>query len=86
MSISNFSAAEKKKVSEFIDEGITLLQQVDDLKGSLKDAAAAIAEELDTKPAVLMKALRVAYKANLAEQREGFEQIEAILEATGRAA
>jgi hypothetical protein len=84
MSIEQLSSNDKVRLNEWLTAGMSVLQQVDDLKEGLKDATKALAEEYDLKPAILNRALRTAYKADMSEQKEGFEQIEAILEATGQ--
>jgi hypothetical protein len=84
MSIEQLSSNDKVRLNEWLTAGMSVLQQVDDLKEGLKDATKALSEEFDLKPAILNRALRMAYKADMSEQKEGFEQIEAILEATGQ--
>lgn len=80
----NFSEAEKTKLKEIVSEGVQVLTEVDTLKGGLSDTVKAIAEELDVKPAILNKAIRTAYKADLAEKREAFSDLEDILVSIGR--
>jgi|HigsolmetaAR201D_1030396.scaffolds.fasta_scaffold00255_20 hypothetical protein len=84
MSFEHLSTADKTKLTEFMDAGIKTLQEIDDLKGSLKDLASELAEHLDVKPSLLMKTLRHAYKANIHEEVEKVQAVETILEATGR--
>ena len=43
-----------------------------------------IAEELDVKPAVLNKAINIAYKAEFGKKRDEFDELETILESVGR--
>ena len=57
MAIDAINSEEKAKLIKLVDEGCSVLQEVDDLKGGLKDTVKAIAEELDIKPAVLKKAI-----------------------------
>ena len=65
MSDKVFSSEEKAKLTQLINEGLTVLQEVDDLSDGLNDTVKAIAEEMQIKPAVLKKAVRTAYKADL---------------------
>ena len=65
MSLDNISSEEKAKLKQLVDEGCSVLQEVDDLKGGLRDTVKAIAEELDIKPSVLNKAISIAHKARL---------------------
>ncbi len=79
-----FSEAEIRKLKEIVTEGIQVHNEVDTLKDGLKDTVKAIAEEMDLKPAVLNKAIRTAYKADLENKREAMEELEDILVAVGR--
>ena len=84
MSIDAINTEEKARLIQLVNEGCLVLQEVDDLKGGLRDTVRAIAEEIDVKPAVLNKAISVAHKAKLAETRQDFEDMETILETVGR--
>lgn len=79
-----FSDTEIKKLKELITEGIQVHTECDTLKGGLTDTVKAIAEEMDIKPAVLNKAIRTAYKADLENKREALSDLEDILVAVGR--
>lgn len=84
MSLENISSEEKAKLKQLVDEGCSVLQEVDDLKGGLRDTVKAIAEELDIKPSVLNKAISIAHKARLQEAKSDFEDVETVLETVGR--
>ena len=75
---------DKVRLNQFMDAGMKTFQEIQDLRDGLKDTAKTIAEELDIKPAILMKALRLAFKATLEEEKEAFSDAEEILEVTGR--
>lgn len=75
-----FTDAERTKIKQLIIEGVHTTSEIDALKGGLSDTVKAIAEELDIKPTLLKKAIRVAAKANQEKQREEFDELEAILE------
>ena len=84
MSLENISSEEKAKLKQLVDEGCSVLQEVDDLKGGLRDTVKAIAEELDIKPSVLNKAISIAHKARLQEAKQDFDDVETVLETVGR--
>ena len=84
MSLELLSKDETEKLKQFMDAGLKILQEVDDLKGSLKDTASDLAKQLEVKPAVLMKALKVAYKSSLDDERSSVDTVESILSATGK--
>lgn len=80
----SFSDTEIKKLKEIITEGVQVHTEVDTLKEALKDTVMAIAEEIAIKPAVLNKAIRTAFKADLEDKRVDFNDMEDILIAVGR--
>ena len=53
MSVDNLSSEDKAKLTQLVDEGMQVLQEVDDLKGGLRDTIKSIADEMDIKPSVL---------------------------------
>lgn len=79
-----FNQEEVARLKRLIDEGIQVNHELDALKEGLRDTVKAIAEEIDLKPAVLNKAIKVAYKASLGDEREKFDELETILDAVGR--
>ena len=56
-----FNSEEKAKLIQVINEGMTVLQEVEDLNAGLTETVKAIAEEMSIKPTVLKKAIRVAH-------------------------
>ena len=79
-----FSSEEKAKLTQLVNEGLTVMQEVDDLNEGLNDTVKAIAEEMDIKPSILNKAVKVAYKAEFAKARDEFDELETILTTVGR--
>lgn len=79
-----FNAEEKVKLTQLMNEGIAVMQEVETLQGGLNDTIKAIAEEMEIKPSVLKKALKVAYKSRLAETNQENEELNTILETVGR--
>jgi transposase-like protein len=75
---------QKAKLMTLIQEGSKVMQEIDDLKGGLSDTVKAIAQELDIKPTLLSKAIRIAYKQSFQEELHDFEELEAILDAVGK--
>jgi transposase-like protein len=84
MSLDTITPEEKAKLTQLVDEGCSVLQEIDDLKGGLKDTVNAIAEELDIKPSLITKAISIAHKARLTEAKKDFEDVEIILNTVGR--
>ncbi|MEY4332176.1 MAG: hypothetical protein RLZZ196_914 [Bacteroidota bacterium] len=79
-----FSGEQKAKLTQLINEGISVMQEVEDLNAGLSDTIKAIAEELEIKPSVLKKAVRVALKSKLGETNKENEELNTILETVGR--
>lgn len=79
-----FSDSEKAKIKQIVTEGINVTSEIDTLRGGLNDTVKALADELDIKPSILKKAIRVAYKSQQEQQREEFNELEAVLETAGK--
>jgi len=79
----SFNAEEQARLKQLIKEGCQVQSEIDILKEGLRDTVKAIAEEMDVKPAVLNKAIKVAHKANFQEQYDDFDTLETILDITG---
>lgn len=84
MSSRMFSIEQKSKLTQLINEGISVMQEVEDLNAGLNDTIKAIAEELEIKPSVLKKAVRIALKSKLGEMNKENEDLNTILETVGR--
>lgn len=83
MSDKHFSQEDVLKLKKLFTEGIRVLRETEDLREGLKDTVKSIAEEMDIKPAVLNKAIKVAHKSTLQVEKEGFDELEEILEVAG---
>jgi len=83
MSIT-FNQADIEKLKTLIKEGIQVSQEVETLNEGLRDTVKHIAEEMGIKPAIINKAIKVAYKGELHKHRDDFDTLETILESIGR--
>jgi DNA-binding MarR family transcriptional regulator len=79
-----FNSEQKLKLTQIINEGMRTLHEIDDLNSGLNDTIKAIAEELEIKPAVLKRAVKIAHKANLGETNKDHEELNSILETVGK--
>jgi hypothetical protein len=84
MEIKTFNGDQKLKLIQMINEGMQVMHEVETLNGGLNDTIKAVAEELEIKPAVLKKAIRIAHKAELGKTRQDHELLETILETVGK--
>jgi hypothetical protein len=79
-----FNQEARTKLTQLINEGMSVLQEVETLNEGLNDTVKAIAEELEIKPSILKKAIRVAHKQRLNETNEENEELNTILETVGK--
>jgi hypothetical protein len=84
MDTKTFNGEQKIKLTQIINEGMAVMHEIDTLQGGLADTIKAIAEELEIKPAVLKKAIRVAHKAEFGKTKQDQELLETILETVGK--
>ena len=62
MSNKTFTAEQKAKLTQIINEGMQVMMEVDTLNEGLNDTIKAVAEEMEIKPAILKKAVKLAHK------------------------
>ena len=79
-----FSGEQKAKLTQIINEGIQVMQEVEDLNAGLSDTIKAVAEELEIKPAILKKAIKIAQKSKFGDTNADHETLTDILETVGR--
>ncbi len=77
------SGEDKRRVGEVLTTGSKVLQEIEDLNGGLKDTVKAVAAEINIKPALLMKAVKVNFKNKLADEEAAMDTVRTLLEATG---
>jgi hypothetical protein len=84
MSAKTFNGDQKIKLTQIINEGMQVMHEIDTLQGGLNDTIKAIAEELEVKPAILKKAIKLAHKAEFGKEKQDHETLENILETVGK--
>ena len=83
MSDRTYGAEEKAKLERLVREGVTVLQEVEDLQQGLKDTVKAVAEELDVKPALINKAIKIAKNRDWDKHADTYEDLETIVATLG---
>jgi hypothetical protein len=78
------SPDDKVKIKNLIDVGIRTTQEISDLKEGLSETVKELASELSVKPAVLNKAIRIAFRSSVADMQVEVDTVEEILHAAGR--
>jgi hypothetical protein len=79
-----YGPEEKAKLERLINEGSNVLREIEDLQEGLKETVKAVAEELQVKPAIINKAIKIAHKDNWQSHEEEWDEIEMILGVTKR--
>ena len=84
MTTKTFNGEQKLKLTQIINEGMAVMHEIDTLQGGLTDTIKAVAEELEVKPSILKKAIRLAHKAEFGREKQDHETLETILETVGK--
>ena len=84
MSNRVFTAEQTKKLEQIINEGMAVTMEIETLTGGLNDTVKAVAEELEIKPGILKKAIRIAHKAEFGRTQDDHELLEQILVQVGK--
>lgn len=79
-----YSQEQKAKLTQLFNESIAVFQEIEDLNGGLTDTIAAVAEELEVKPALLKKAIKIAQKSKWTDTTADHETVEDLLTTVGR--
>jgi len=74
----------KIKLTQVINEGMQVMHEVESLNAGLSETVKAIAEELNIKPSILKKAIRIAHKSKFTDEQNDHETLETILTAVGK--
>lgn len=82
--VKTFTGDQKIKLTQLINEGLSVMAEIEALQGGLTDTIKAVAEELEVKPSTLKRAIKVAHKAGLTQANQDHEDLNSILEAVGR--
>ena len=83
MSTRIYGPEEKAKLERLVKEGVSVMQEVDDLTSSLKDTIKSVAEELNIKPTIINKAIKVAMKRDWTRHQDAFEDLETLVATLG---
>ena len=84
MDTRTFSAEQKAKLTQIVNEGMQVMHEIETLNGGLSDTIKAVAEELEIKPNVLKKAIRLAHKAEFSKEQQDHALLETILTTVGK--
>ena len=80
-----FGEPERAKIKQIISEGVTVMEEINTLQEGLSDTIKAVAEELEVKPSVIKKAIRIAQKDQWDQVFREFDDLENIVDISGHA-
>ena len=80
-----FGEPERAKIKQIISEGVTVMEEINTLQEGLSDTIKAVAEELEVKPSVIKKAIRIAQKDAWDQVFREFDDLETIVDISGHA-
>lgn len=78
-----YGQEEKAKLERLVREGVTVLQEVEDLNAGLKDTIKAVAEELNIKPSLITKAIKVAKNRDWGKHADEYQDLETLVATIG---
>jgi uncharacterized membrane protein YgcG len=84
MQDKQFSAEQRAKLTQIVNEGMQVMHEIETLNGGLSDTIKAVAEELEIKPNVLKKAIRLAHKSEFGREQQDHALLENILTTVGK--
>jgi hypothetical protein len=79
-----YGPEEQAKLKKIVDEGVNVLSEIEDLSTGLKDTIKAVAEELEIKPAIINRAIKIAQKGDWNKVAEEFDNLENLVIAVGK--
>ena len=74
-----YGPEEAAKLQKLINEGSNVLREIEDLSEGLRDTVKSVAEELQIKPSIINKAIKIAHKGDWKTHEEEWEELEGIL-------
>lgn len=84
MSDRTYGPEEKAKLERLVNEGVTVLTEIEALREGLKETVNAIAEELEIKPSLINKTIKIAHKGDWTRHYDEFEDLETIVVTVGK--
>jgi uncharacterized membrane protein YgcG len=84
MTDRTFTNEQRAKLTQIINEGMQVMHEIETLNGGLSDTIKAVAEELEIKPNILKKAIRLAHKAEFGREQQDHALLETILTTVGK--
>jgi hypothetical protein len=71
------------RLKQLIKDGVSIMQECEDLKQGLSETVKSVAEELEVKPAIVNKLIKICQKGDMNDKREDIETLEELYKAAG---
>jgi hypothetical protein len=71
------------RLKQLVTDGVSVLQECEDLKQGLSETVKAIADELEVKPALINKLIKDVQKNRMNDRREDHEILEELYKIAG---
>ena len=71
------------RLKQLVKDGVSILQECEDLKGGLNDTIKSVAEELEVKPAIINRLIKDVQKNKMNDRRDDHEVLEELYKAAG---
>lgn len=84
MSDRTYGPEEKAKLERLVNEGVTVLEEIESLREGLKETVKAISEELEIKPSLINKAIKIAKNRDWDRHYDEFEDLETLVVTVGK--
>ncbi len=79
-----YGPEEKAKLERLVNEGVQIQYEIESLQEGLKETVKAVAEELQIKPGLITKAIKIAHKGNWNEVFSDFDDLETLIVTVGK--
>lgn len=84
MSSRTYGPEEKAKLERLVNEGVQIQYEIESLQEGLKETVKAVADELEIKPALINKAIKIAHKGNWNQVFSEFDDLETLIVTVGK--
>jgi len=71
------------RLKQLVKDGVSVMQECEDLKQGLSETVKAVAEELEVKPAIINRLIKDVQKNKMNDRREDHETLEELYKAAG---
>ena len=80
---SSWKADDIARIKQLISEGVSVLDEAEELKSSLAETVGAISEELGIKKSQLNRAIKLARSGNYRQEEDSLTEVSDLLSAAG---